>query len=105
MSEWFFDHGCGEGFTVTVYIDNPTQIFISCALEGGHAWDNFDVTEVLKTNAKIRQAFKDCIYAIESEMVKNERECRAASVSEYCEKHGIYDWGIIDLIKKGGNNG
>lgn len=31
-----------------------------------------------------------------------EREKIADLVSEYCEKHAIYDWGIIDLIRKGG---
>lgn len=66
MSEWFFDHGCGEGFTVTVEEPVcPTQIYISCALEGGNSWDTLDFTEVLKNTPKIRAALKDCIIEIE----------------------------------------
>lgn len=72
MSEWFFDHGCGEGFTITVEEPlDPTQIYISCALEGGQSWDSLDITEIFQNNPKIRAAFKDCIDEIEKKKEDN----------------------------------
>lgn len=59
---------------------------------------DFDDINFMYNNAMMKDSLERHI----DELLENEYENIASSVSEYCEKHGIYDWGIIDFIKNGG---
>ena len=62
---------------------------------------DFDDINFMYNNSMMKDSLERHI----DELLEDETEKIAACVNEYCEEHGIYDWGIIDLIKKGGNNG
>ena len=59
---------------------------------------DFDDINFMYNNAMMKESLERHI----DELMEDEIEKIAACVNEYCEKHAIYDWGIVDLIKKGG---
>lgn len=58
---------------------------------------DFDDINFAYNNAMMKDSLERHI----DELLEDERENIASCVSEYCEKHAIYDWGIVDLIKEG----
>lgn len=60
---------------------------------------DFDDINFMYNNAMMKDSLERHI----DELLEDERKNIASSVSEYCEKHAIYDWGIIDFIKEGNN--
>lgn len=62
---------------------------------------DFNAINLVYNNSMMRESLERHI----DELLEDEHKRIADLVSEYCEEHGIYDWGIIDLIREGGNNG
>lgn len=55
---YYEDHGCGEGFTISI---EDGELTVTCELEGGFSSDSMNLSAVIRNVPEVAEALKEAL--------------------------------------------